>query len=226
VGVRDSATTSLGDQTLHAMRAVAEMTGGREIHVVGDPFAQLTDLPEQNLAAYDLGATLPQGCKGEWCEMKISVKRPGAKVFAPTGFFRSASVKPEEVFAAAAVTPLDFAGLPFVIHFTETQAAGANKKVSFVVTFPPEAEVPPNGSNQLNLEIVAQAMPRGGTIMKTQNYNAAGALPTASVEQIRQFGFTLNNSIELAPGEYTVKFLVRDKATNRVGSVLVPLKVS
>ena len=64
--------------------------------------------------------------------------------------------------------------------------------------------------------------------MAIQNatFNAAGQLSPEQAQQAHEKGFALNNVIELPPGDYTVKFLVHDKLTGRLGSITVPLKIS
>jgi hypothetical protein len=42
---------------------------------------------------------------------------------------------------------------------------------------------------------------------------------------IRQKGVAYNGALDLAPGEYTVRLVVRDNGSGRVGSVDAPLKV-
>jgi hypothetical protein len=115
---RRSAATSFDPQMLHAMHVVADMTGGREIHGP-DPFLLLTDLPAQNLAAYDLaGPSNSDGCKSDWCRLKITVDRPGAHVHAPTGFFPDPTAGGDDYsLAAGLAAPLDFMELPFTLSW-------------------------------------------------------------------------------------------------------------
>jgi VWFA-related protein len=228
VSVRRSAATSFDPQMLHAMQAIADMTGGREIHGP-DPFVSLADLPGQNLAAYDLASPAnSDGCKSEWCRMKITVDRPGAHVLAPTGFFRDPKTGRDDYsLAAGLAAPLDFTELPFTLSWAANpQSPEAKKKVGFVVTFPPEAEMPASTGNQLNLEILVRATGAHGGDPQNATFNAAGQLSPEQAQQAHEKGFALNNVIELAPGDYTVKFLVHDKLTGRLGSITVPLKVS
>jgi len=42
---------------------------------------------------------------------------------------------------------------------------------------------------------------------------------------IQQSGLAYNGSLDLAAGEYTVRFVVRDDQSGRTGSVAAPLKV-
>ena len=50
-------------------------------------------------------------------------------------------------------------------------------------------------------------------------------LKPESVRKIRSEGLTYSNSLELPPGQYSVRFVVRDGVAGRIGSVAAPLKV-
>jgi VWFA-related protein len=234
LAARGQADVLVDSQTLHAMHVLSTMTGGREIAPM-DPLASLAGLSEQNLAAYDMVASdVVQSCKSDWCDLKIVVNRPGARVTAPNGFFRDAGTWQQANALSAAITsPLDFTGVPFIVRWTTTaptpdkaEATVPKKKATFVVTFPPEADLPPPTGHELNLQIFVRATKLGTNDPQNANFNAAGQLSPDQARQAHQQGFALNNVIELAPGDYTVKFLVHDKLTGRLGSITVPLKVS
>jgi hypothetical protein len=86
--------------------------------------------------------------------------------------------------------------------------------------------MPEPTGNQLNLEILVRATGAHGGNPQNATFNAVGQLSPEQAQQAHEKGFALNNVIELAPGEYTIKFLVHDKLTGRLGSITVPLKVS
>ena len=50
-------------------------------------------------------------------------------------------------------------------------------------------------------------------------------LQSDGLEQIQHNGMTYRNGLNLPPGEYTVRFVVRDSLGNRTGSVAAPLTV-
>lgn len=228
VTARRSAVISFDPQMLHAMQVIADMTGGREIHGP-DPFALLADLSEQNLAAYDLySPATSSACKSDWCRLKITVSRPGARVVAPMGFFRDPEFGRKDYSLAAGLSaPLDFTELPFTLSSAvDPQSPAAKRKMGFVVTFPPQADMPEPLGNRLDLEILVRATAAHGEAPQNATFNAAGQLSPEQAQQAHEKGFALNNVIELAPGDYTVKFLVHDKLTGRLGSVTIPLKVS
>jgi len=50
-------------------------------------------------------------------------------------------------------------------------------------------------------------------------------LAPEAVVQMRTSGVTYRNRLEVAPGEYNVRFVVRDGLSGRMGSLSAPLKV-
>ena len=148
-------------------------------------------------------------------------------MIAPGGLFGNVSEPSEkEGLTEGLTSPFDFTQVPLTVRWTTTDAAGAKKKLGFVVTFPPESGMPSGDKNELNLEIFVRASGPHGENLQNANFNAAGQLPPEAALQAHQKGFALNNVIELAPGDYTVRFVVHDKVTGRFGSVSAPVKVS
>jgi hypothetical protein len=52
-----------------------------------------------------------------------------------------------------------------------------------------------------------------------------GNLNAATVAAVKSKGATYPGHIELAPGDYTLRFLVRDNLSGQMGSVSAPLMV-
>ena len=50
-------------------------------------------------------------------------------------------------------------------------------------------------------------------------------LSAENLAAVRQKGIFYNGALDLAPGEYTVRFVVRDDLSGRMGSVAATLKV-
>lgn len=53
-----------------------------------------------------------------------------------------------------------------------------------------------------------------------------GSLTGAQMAVLREQGISFQNTLELRPGQYTVRVVVRDNATGKVGSVTAPLTVN
>jgi hypothetical protein len=229
VAVRTDAAIQVEMNVLHAMTSLARVAGGRELHGTGDPFPQLGDLTEGNRAAYDV-LVAPEAlreCRSDWCTLKISVNVPGARVLAPSGFFRDASLEQMHSTAADAASAPESSpdAIPFTVTWKDTEEAGTKKKCAFVITFGPKAGIPSNGSNELKLDISVTAT-SDAVARQTITFSANRQLQPAMIEQIKLKGFALSNAIELQLGEYELSFVVRDKVSGRSGVLKVPLKVS
>jgi VWFA-related protein len=229
VQTRRTATVDLNPEVINSMTSLAHMTGGVEVHTVGDFYGQLTDLSEQSRAAYDLTITADANwdCKNDWCPVRITVHRPGARVLAPQGFFREASlVRSSSAVATteASISAAPAAEIPFTVNFKPAEDAGAKKKIAFVVTVGSAAGIPTQGSAELDVEVMVHAFANGAD-KQGLSFGAKAQLPPQKVDEIRSKGFALNNSIELEPGDYEVRFIVHDKVSGRLGMIKVPLRV-
>lgn len=229
VQTRATATTPLNPEVINSMTSLAHMTGGVEVHSVGDFFGQFLQLAEQSRAAYEFEvmADAARNCKSEWCAMTVSVKHPGARVLAPRGFFPETSFVSGEMPSVPASASEPIPGpdsIPFTVTWKPSEVAGVKRKVEFIVAFGPEAGIPTAGSRDLNVEVIVHAFADGADKQSLQ-FVANKQLPDATLNEIHAKGFVLNNAIELDPGEYTVRFVVHDKLSGRMGVLKLPLKV-
>jgi len=229
VQTRTIATIPLVPEVINSMTSMAHMTGGAEVHLVGDFFSQFLNLADQSRAAYEL--ILPtdaaQSCNSDWCSMKITVKRKGSRVLAAQGFFRDAPPAPETPSSVAQAPPEPLPGpnpIPFTVSWEPAEPAGTKKKISFVVTFAPGSGIPAADSGDLNVEVMVHAF-ADGVDKQGLSFAANTHLPQATLDDVRKMGFVLNNAIELEPGDYNVRFVVHDKVSGRVGILQLPLKV-
>ncbi len=226
VEARGSSTAATSSETVATMEALAAMTGGREVHGSNVPLAQLQDLGAVNAAAYDLSVA-PAACRGEWCDLHVTLKRAGLRVAAPEGYFPPDPAELKDTrareLASALASPLEFDAVKFDVKSAGEEGTPGRKKVNFVVLLAAEVV---SADGEVDLEIAARAYTPDGKTAQRALQTAATRLPPEALAQIRRDGLAVNYVIELPPGEYAVKFLVRDNLKNRMGSVTVPLKVS
>lgn len=226
VEARGSSTAATSSETVATMEALAAMTGGREVHGNNVPLAQLQDLGAVNAAAYDLSVA-PAACRGEWCDLRVTLKRAGLRLLAPEGYFPPDPAELKDArareLASALASPLEFDAVKFDVKSAGGEGTPGRKKVSFVVSLAPEVV---SADGEVDLEIAARAYTPDGKTAQRALQTAAAKLPPEAQAQIRRDGLVVNYTIELPPGEYAVKFLVRDNLKNRMGSLTVPLKVS
>jgi len=117
--------------------------------------------------------------------------------------------------------------MPFTVKVEEPVASGAKKKVGFSLLVPPNAAtVDASDNDRLNLEIwyVVRNVKGEEVSHNSKLYNLN--LNAAFVAQLQTSGIGYNDTLELPPGQYGLRVVVRDNLTGRVGSVWAPLQVN
>ena len=76
------------------------------------------------------------------------------------------------------------------------------------------------------VDIAAVARNLNGDVVADVSQRIDVRLNSGGLEQIQHNGMTYRNGLRLPPGEYNVRFVVRDSLGNRMGSVAAPVKVA
>lgn len=220
------------ESSITTMRTFADMTGGRAFYNSNDLAGSFREADQDSSAYYLLGYYLDKtNTRAGWRKLSVKVLQDGAKVRARSGFFLTqASVQPETSgqmdMGVALLSPLDYTGLPLSVRWTAMEAKGDKRKVSFAVVLPPNAaSVDESDHDRISLEFLAVARTPKGEGAAQFDQTVEAKLKPEAVAQVRGAGITFNNSIQLPPGDYAVRFVVRDNVTGRMGSVLAPIKV-
>ena len=222
--------------TEETLKQFAGMTGGRAFYETNDISGSFQRAAEDASSYYLLGYYLDtQNTKPGWRQLKVKLrekeKATGTEVRARSGFFvTNATVNPDLARKSdldfAVLSPFDSTGLPVTVRWFGMSADGAMKKVQFGLKLPTKAlTLGPN--NLLTLDCVAFAYTskdgkKANSVLKT----IQGNLSPERVSQFQAQGLGFKNELELGPGEYTVRFVVRDNVTGRVGSVSAPITVN
>lgn len=90
----------------------------------------------------------------------------------------------------------------------------------------PQANVIDLENKKINLEFAGIARARDGSIAAKFGQKVERTLPAEAIPSIQQAGITYKNSLDLAPGDYMVRLVVRDNLTGRTGAVSTLLKVN
>jgi hypothetical protein len=128
----------------------------------------------------------------------------------------------------ALISPLDFVGVPISITWSGKgigKSAG-KARVQFDLVMPANfASVDESDQNHMVVDIAAVARNLSGEVVAELSQRVEAHLKSDGLEQIQHNGMTFRNGLDLPPGEYTVRFVVRDSLGNRMGSVAAPVKV-
>jgi hypothetical protein len=172
--------------------------------------------------------------KSGWRKLSVKVKRDHIEVRARNGFFvTNATADPENSrtsdISMALQSPMDYTSLSLVAQWGSIAAAKdpGKKRINYAMRLLADpALVDESDNNHFVVDFVAVAKtPEGKAVDQPIGQKVDMHLPPEKLLSVRQKGITYNGALDLAPGEYTVRFVVRDDLTGRVGSVAAPLKV-
>ena len=219
-------------QTITTLEAFADMTGGRAFYNRNELSNSFREAGQDSSSYYMLSYYLdPKNTQPGWRKLSVKVRRDDARVRARSGFFATQALADPQSgrqmdIAVALQSPLDYTALPLTVRWLQAAGKGGKKKVGFEIELPANsATIDATDNNSMNLEFVAVARTPTGESAAQFSQTITPKLRPEGIEQVRSSGITYNNVLELAPGEYTVRFVVRDNISGRTGSVLAPLKV-
>jgi VWFA-related protein len=215
--------------------AFAHATAGRVFHNqngLGDALQQAAD---DSASYYALAYYLDrEGKKPGWRKLAVTVNRDETQVLARTGFFlKQPTTKVQETsrdeMQIALDSPLDYTGIPITAKWQEVQPASVpnKKKAIFTLTMPPSfAEVDEGNRNHFAVDFWATARSQNGAPAGDVEQTMEGYFKSETLERFRSKGTDYRGALTIAPGEYTVRFVVRDRLSGRIGTLAAPLKVA
>jgi VWFA-related protein len=224
-------TKFLQDSTVDSLKNFAKMTGGRAYYGSNDLAGALKHAADDSSSYYLLSYYLDtHHNKPGWRKLQVVVSRNDVQVSARAGFLvTNASVNPEITHKAdvefAMNSPFDSTGIEVTEQWLEPSGHGGKKKIGFVLQMPANDLIDEADRNRFDMEIVARATKKGA-IANTVGQTVRGVLPPDALAKIKAEGIIYRNSIDLAPGDYQVRFIVRDNLNGRIGSLIVPLTVN
>ena len=130
--------------------------------------------------------------------------------------------------ASAVVSPFDFTSLGLTVRWTGVGgSSGAPKRnVDFSIALPPGAVTLDDANqNHANLQVLAFVRTTDERVVTQSNQQVDGHMSAEQVTELAKDGFTYSSHLEVPPGDYNVRFVVRDNISGRIGSVQAPLKV-
>ncbi len=219
--------------SLMTLETFASMTGGRAFYNRNDLTGSFREASGDSSAYYELSYYLDKSnTKAGWRKLNVKVRREDVRVRARSGFFVTpTTINPayskEMDLANALQSPMDYTALPLTVRWLEDKGKpGKKRKISFEIVLPAKtATIDDADGNRLSLEFAAVARNGAGETAANFSQTVQSRLNPQALEQIRDSGVTYSNALEFAPGEYVVRFVVRDNVSGRTGSVLAPLKV-
>jgi VWFA-related protein len=213
----------------------ASMTGGRAYYNSNDLVKGFRDAVRDSAEYYMLGYYLDRSnTKSGWRKLAVKVNRDHVEVRARSGFFvTNATIDPDTSrtndIASALQSPLDYTSLALVARWANIEPGkeAGKKHVNYEMQLAADpALINDADNNHLALEFIALAKtPEGKQVDHPEGQRFDTHLTSENASTLRQQGVAFRGALDLAPGEYTVRFVVRDDLSGRMGSVAAPLKV-
>jgi VWFA-related protein len=216
--------------TLDTMRAFADMTGGRAYINTNDTRGAIREAAQDGSDYYMLSYAVDKSDRRQgW--RKITVKVGDYDVRARHGYFLTQTTMDPSTTASydvdsALKSPFDYTGIPVKVVLEAPVSQGNKRKVTFAMTMPPKAtSVDNTDNNHLRVDIAYAVWTATGQDAghKGTFYNLN--LNPAQLQMIETQGLGYGDTIELAPGSYKLRVVVRDDLTGQIGSVQAPLDI-
>lgn len=213
-----------------AMDEFAKETGGLALYNRNDIEKMLETAASDSARYYMLSYYLHKHTAG-WHKLKVSVKRSGVTTRARSGFYVTKQEPEAEVVRqaeenTAVLSPFEYTALPLTLKWSSTMSVEGKRKVHFEVAIPPSSGLVDDTERKvLDLDFMTMATAASGEAAGLTARNVHSDLKPAAVQQIEGSEVTYVSDLELKPGEYAVRVVVRDNFTGRLGSVTAPLRV-
>ena len=207
---------------LQNMRSVAQETGGELCNSPLQADACVRSAEQDAREFYLLTyATHSRQRRSEWRTIHVTVQRPEVKVFARTGVLIETHPDPTQEkrrqIQAALLSPVEFSALRVDALLPDLDRPGATISVSLVMRA--DAQRPPVWSDSGVNFTVAGVVLQGMRVMQRFGEDVQGLLPLSTKRELERDGLAWSKRISLLSRPGTLRLVVRDNNTGRLGSV-------
>ena len=226
----------LNADSIQSLNEFAEMTGGKAFYNTNDLAGSFKRAADDSSSYYLVGYYLDtKNNRAGWRQLKVGVDKKDVETRARKGFFVTrATVDPDSTrdydLHAALTSPIDGTGVPVTLKWTGISGEGEKKKASYEILIPPNGVTLEGGDqSKLNFDIAVAAYrdkSKEDKPVLMQGQTVDTAITPQQLAMVRAKGITINKNLEIGPGQYSVRLVVRDSATGKVGSVTAPLTVN
>jgi VWFA-related protein len=216
-----------------ALQLFAENTGGKAFLGSNNLVQSFRQAMQDDNSYYMLGYYVSRSStKPGWHQIAVTTSRKGVHTRYRNAFFFSrdtSTTSARQDVQLALISPLDFVGVPVSVSWSGSRAGKSAGKTTmqFDLVMPPNfASVDESDQNRMVVDIAAVARNANGEAVAEFSQRIETHLKSDGLEQIQHNGMTYRNGLQLPPGQYTVRFVVRDSIGNRTGSVAATLNVA
>lgn len=201
------------------MKTVADLTGGTAFYGSNDLAGMLRKAVGESDAYYTLGYYLADGvdAKPGRRELKVMVSRKDVKVRSRTRLIVTRETfTPREEINAALRSPMQAANLPLRVKWD-----AKSPESPFLLSVDPKTIELSEPLNRLDLTVVVEARTPEGNVVSQLDKRLSGNI--AKLDEFLGRPFEYRDALAQFKSPATVRFVVRDNNSGRIGSVIVEL---
>ena len=224
---------SVDDYTQDMLVAMADRTGGRAFYNTNDLSGVIRQAVDDSRVIYSLAYTPTNTVwDGKFREIKIECKRAGIRTRYRTGYF-ALPEKPldagqrEQMLKQAAWSPLVATEIGLTARMATGTHEGRPAKV-LTVTVPPEdlRFTESEERHVADMLLVVSQRSAEGDLLHSEEHNLDLKLKEDSYKTVTQYGMRVTITVEPEPKTASLRLVMLDGATGRMGSLDIPLDTS
>jgi VWFA-related protein len=223
-----STASEMAVNSTGAMDALAKGTGGKAFYNTNDISGAIRHAIDDSKVSYTLGYS-PEGMvwDGKFHEVRVSVKRPDARVETRRGYFALPDPKPtpmtrEQVIAQAARSSLDATEIGMTARFVPG-ATARSMRVSVAVDLHGVRFSEQGGLHVAAVDVVLLTMNDQNKILSAFDQTFPLNLGATFYEQLMKDGMFVTKELAIPDGAIQVRVVARDPATGALGAVRIPV---
>jgi VWFA-related protein len=221
--------------TLHAF---ADATGGRACVTIDELERCFAEAVDDSRAYYLLGYYLGDDTQPGWRRLKVKVAPRSLRVRNRSGFYVTPKIPDtpalrRQQLVDALASPVEYTGLrltarllPRIDNSLAGSAARGKKPAEFMLgVMGNSITIDAGNGNAIDLEVTTLAFDSNRKVVASMSQAIATKFDAERVPKIIRTGVGIPEKVDLPPGNYEVKFAVRDNLTGLLGTISAPLEV-
>ncbi len=238
----ERANTRVSEVHNLSLQEVASKTGGK--HCTDLPLRCVRAVQEDGNDYYVLGFYLQKDAKPGWHELKVESPNRGVALRARAGFEVAAKGKPEKAVVkeasasinqsapktdqaaftrdpviTALAAPVDYTSVPLRLRWKAAGGEGAVRKVELYISSPVGGIKVDAGDPRLDVDLLAFVREVGKLKGTSFPESLIKKLSPQEQSRLATGGFAYKKVLDLAPGRYGIRVLLRDNTTGKIGTV-------
>ena len=203
-------------------REIADATGGQAFRRSSDIVRELDDVADDGRATYQLSFAPPSAADGKYHNITIKVAGQRKKInlrYRTGYFYREEPATIKDRFQEAALQPLDMTDIGITASIVPS-SKGRTVKLGIAAGDLEIARKDALWTDKLDIFLVQREL--SGTKARISGQAMNLLLQTTSYQKYLKDGIPFDQVVELAPGMGSVRIVVLDENSGRMGSVTIP----